>query len=145
MADTRRVLLARRVRWKPRLDGTSCGIRPSACRRPCSSRSRTWRRARRSRSRSISRSSTRARLPLAVLLALVACTLVAISIGQLAKEMPSAGGLYSYVARALGPQSGAYVGWCYLVFLPLVAPLLFLLFAWMTRDVVVRDKLRLGC
>src|SRR5437762_13665534 len=74
-------------------------------------------------------------LPLAVLFALVACTLVAISIGQLAKEMPSAGGLYSYVARSLGPQAGAFVGWCYLLFQPLVAPLLFLIFAWVTWDV----------
>jgi amino acid transporter len=83
-------------------------------------------------------------LPLAVLLALIACTLVAISIGQLAKEMPSAGGLYSYVARALGPQAGAFVGWCYLLFQPLVAPLLFLIFAWTTRDVVFSDKHGLG-
>src|SRR6266487_6524246 len=83
-------------------------------------------------------------LPLAVLLALIACTLVAISIGQLAKEMPSAGGLYSYVARSLGPQAGAFVGWCYLLFQPLVAPLLFLIFAWTTRDVVFSDKHGLG-
>jgi amino acid transporter len=75
-------------------------------------------------------------LPLSVLLALVGCVCVATSIGQLAKEMPSAGGLYSYVARALGPQAGFLVGWCYLLFQPLVAPLLFLIFAWTTRDTV---------
>jgi amino acid transporter len=34
-------------------------------------------------------------LPLAVLLAMIACLLVANSIGQLAKHMPSAGGLYT--------------------------------------------------
>ena len=34
-------------------------------------------------------------LPLSVLLALVGCTCVAVSIGQLAREMPSAGGLYT--------------------------------------------------
>jgi len=78
-------------------------------------------------------------LPLSVLLALIGCLLVASSIGQLAKEMPSAGGLYSYVANALGPQAGVFVGWCYLLFQPLVAPLLFLLFAWATRDVVASD------
>jgi len=78
-------------------------------------------------------------LPLSVLLALVGCMLVAGSIGQLAKEMPSAGGLYSYVANALGPQAGVFVGWCYLLFQPLVAPLLFLIFAWATRDVVASD------
>jgi amino acid transporter len=75
-------------------------------------------------------------LPLAVAFALVACALVATSIGQLAKQMPSAGGLYSYVARSLGPEAGFMVGWAYLLFEPLVAPLLFLIFAWATTDVV---------
>ncbi|HEU5215765.1 MAG TPA: APC family permease [Gaiellaceae bacterium] len=75
-------------------------------------------------------------LPLSVLLALVGCVCVAASIGQLAKEMPSAGGLYTYVARSLGPQAGFMVGWAYLLFEPLVAPLLFLIFAWTTKDMV---------
>src|SRR5256714_15033147 len=75
-------------------------------------------------------------LPLSVLLALVGCVCVAASIGQLAKEMPSAGGLYTYVARSLGPQAGFMVGWAYLLFQPLVAPLLFLIFAWTTKDMV---------
>src|SRR5437667_12654305 len=75
-------------------------------------------------------------LPLSVLLALIGCVCVAASIGQLAKQMPSAGGLYTYVARSLGPQAGFMVGWAYLLFQPLVAPLLFLIFAWTTKDVV---------
>ena len=78
-------------------------------------------------------------LPLSVLLALVGCTCVAVSIGQLAREMPSAGGLYTYVARPLGPQAGFMVGWAYLLFQPLVAPLLFLIFAWTTKDMVSAD------
>src|ERR1043165_6392894 len=75
-------------------------------------------------------------LPLSVLLALIGCVCVAASIGQLAKEMPSAGGLHTYVARSLGPQAGFMVGWAYLLFQPLVAPLLFLIFAWTTKDMV---------
>jgi amino acid transporter len=78
-------------------------------------------------------------LPLAVLLAAIACALVANSIGQLAKHMPSAGGLYTYVSRALGPRSGFFTGWCFLLFEPLVAPLLFLIFAWATEDVVKNE------
>src|ERR671931_185563 len=77
-----------------------------------------------------------AALPLSVVFALVACTLVASSIGQLAKQIPSAGGLYAYVTRALGPHAGFMVGWAFLLFEPLVAPLLFLIFAWATTDVV---------
>jgi amino acid transporter len=83
-------------------------------------------------------------LPLSVLLALIGCMLVASSIGQLAKEIPSAGGLYSYVARALGREAGFMVGWAYLLFQPLVAPLLFLIFAWATTDVVSSDDHGLG-
>jgi len=75
-------------------------------------------------------------LPVSVFLALVACLLAANSIGQLAKEMPSAGGLYTYVARSLGPQAGFMVAWASLLFEPLVAPLLFLIFAWTTKDIV---------
>src|SRR6266849_1015707 len=66
--------------------------------------------------------------PLAVLLALVACLLVAISIGQLARHLPSAGGLYTYSARALHPAAGFFVAWGFMLAEPLVAPLLYLIF-----------------
>lgn len=78
-------------------------------------------------------------LPLSVVFALIACLLVASSIGQLAKHIPSAGGLYAYVTRALGPEAGFMTGWAFLLFQPLVAPLLFLIFAWATQDVVQND------
>ena len=42
-------------------------------------------------------------LPLAVLLALVACMLVASSIGQLAKHLPSAGSIFYLYVRHLAP------------------------------------------
>ncbi|HXM55028.1 MAG TPA: APC family permease [Candidatus Dormibacteraeota bacterium] len=68
-------------------------------------------------------------MPLAVVLALVACILVAISVGQLARHMPSAGGLYTYNARGLGSTVGFLVAWGFMLAEPLVAPLLFLIFA----------------
>ena len=62
-------------------------------------------------------------LPLAVLIALVACVLVALNIGSLARHLPSAGGYFTYVTRGLGPQAGWLVGWLflftYLLFMPL--------------------------
>jgi amino acid transporter len=67
-------------------------------------------------------------MPLAVVLALVACLLVAVSIGQLARHMPSAGGLYTYNARGLGSSVGFLVAWGFMLAEPLVAPLLFLIF-----------------
>jgi len=67
-------------------------------------------------------------LPLSVILALVGCLLVAVSIGQLAKVLPSAGGFYTYASRGLHPSVGFLVGWGYAFVEPLVAPLLFLIF-----------------
>ncbi|HEX9312471.1 MAG TPA: APC family permease [Actinomycetota bacterium] len=66
-------------------------------------------------------------LPLAVIIALVACLCVAISIGELAKHIPSAGGMYAYTARALHPSVGFLVAWGYAFVEPLVAPLLYLI------------------
>jgi amino acid transporter len=67
-------------------------------------------------------------LPLSVILALVGCLLVAVSIGQLARRLPSAGGFYTYATRGLHPTVGFLVGWGYAFVEPLVAPLLFLVF-----------------
>ena len=67
-------------------------------------------------------------IPLAVLLALVACLLVAVSIGQLAKHLPSAGGLYTFSSRGLHPYVGFLVAWGFMLAEPIVAPLLYLIF-----------------
>jgi amino acid transporter len=66
--------------------------------------------------------------PLAVILALMACLTVAISISQLARHLPSAGGLYTYSARGLHPAVGFFVAWGFMLAEPLVAPLLYLIF-----------------
>src|SRR5260221_391033 len=62
-------------------------------------------------------------LPLAVAIALVACVLVVLNIGQMARYLPSAGGYFTYVTRGLGPQAGWLAGWLftftYILFLPL--------------------------
>src|SRR5207244_11922841 len=65
-------------------------------------------------------------IPLAVLLALIACLLCAVSIGQLAKHLPSAGGLYTYTPRGLHPYVGFLVAWRFLSPHPTVAPFLYL-------------------
>src|SRR5215218_5332824 len=44
-------------------------------------------------------------------------------------------GLYIYTSRALGPKVGFLVGWAFLLAEPLVAPLLYLVFAATTADV----------
>lgn len=68
--------------------------------------------------------------PLAILLAIIACLLLAVSIGQIAKHLPSAGGLYTYNARALGGYVGFLVGWAYTFAFVIAIPLLALVFGY---------------
>jgi amino acid transporter len=75
-------------------------------------------------------------LALSVLLALVACLCAATAIGQLARLEPSAGGLYTYAARSLGPWAGFIVAWLFILFEPLVAPFLYLEFGWAMTEVM---------
>ena len=75
-------------------------------------------------------------LPLAVALALIACLCAATAIGQLAKLVPSAGGLYAYAARSIGPWAGFLVAWLFVGFQPLVAPFLYLEFGWAMNEVM---------
>jgi len=62
-------------------------------------------------------------LPLAVIVALVACTFIAANIAQLAVHMPSAGGFYTYVGRSLGTRMGFLAGWIFTLGQPLIVPL----------------------
>ncbi|NUP46125.1 MAG: APC family permease [Catenulispora sp.] len=65
-------------------------------------------------------------LPLSVLLALVACLLAANSIAELARHLPAAGSVGTYVSRGLHPAVGFVVGWMY-VFIQALVPTLLLL------------------
>jgi amino acid transporter len=84
----------------------------------------------------ISVPDARQALPLSVALALIACICAATAIGQLAKLFPSAGGMYTYAARSLGPGVGFFVAWLFILFEPLVAPFLYLEFGWAMSDVM---------
>jgi amino acid transporter len=68
--------------------------------------------------------------PLSVVLALVAVLFTAFSIGELAKHLPSAGGMYTYVGRSLGSFAGWLMAWAFLLAEPIVAPVLFAAFGF---------------
>ena len=68
--------------------------------------------------------------PLAVVLALVAAMFTAYSIGELARYLPSAGGMYTYVARGLGGFFGWLMAWAFALAEPLVAPILLAAFGF---------------
>jgi amino acid transporter len=69
----------------------------------------------------------------------VGCLLVAISIGQLAKHLPSAGSFYTYTARGIHPSVGFLVAWGYAFVEALVAPLLFLIFGHLVANVLHQE------
>jgi amino acid transporter len=61
-----------------------------------------------------------AAFPLAYLLALIVTLIIASSVGQLAKHLPSAGGFYSYLSRGINPPTGFLTGWMYFLYDPLI-------------------------
>ena len=63
--------------------------------------------------------------PLAVVLALIAALFTAYSIGELARHLPSAGGMYTYVARGLGSFAGWLMAWAFLLAEPIVPAALY--------------------
>jgi len=77
-----------------------------------------------------------ASLPLAVLLATVACAMIASSIGQLAIHIPSAGGMYTYISRSLGARWGFLSAWVYLIAQPLLLPLVALIWGVYTETLI---------
>ncbi len=78
-------------------------------------------------------------LPLSVLIALVACLLTASCIGLLARELPSAGSLATYVARGLHPAVGFLTAWGYVLVYVLVAPLVLLQLGFTTASTINSD------
>jgi amino acid transporter len=65
-------------------------------------------------------------LPLAVIVAMVACLFAALSIAELAKHLPAAGSVATYSSRGLHPTVGFLVAWGYVFVEALVPTLLFL-------------------
>jgi amino acid transporter len=62
--------------------------------------------------------------PLAVLFAMIAVLFTAFSMAELARHLPSAGGMFTYVSRGLGSFFGWLVAWGFALAEPLVMPLL---------------------
>ena len=67
--------------------------------------------------------------PLAYLIAGIGMLLVAVSVSQLAKAFPSAGGWYTWIARSLHPRAGFLAGWIFSIWLPPVGVLTFSFFS----------------
>jgi amino acid transporter len=58
--------------------------------------------------------------PLAYFIGFLIVLMLGSTLAQLAKEMPSAGGYYTYVSRGLHPRAGFLTSWMYILYSPLV-------------------------
>jgi amino acid transporter len=74
--------------------------------------------------------------PLAVVFALFAALFTAYSIGELARHLPSAGGMYTYVARGLGSFAGWLMAWAFLLAEPIVPAALYASFGFFAADFI---------
>src|SRR5262245_32082595 len=77
-----------------------------------------------------------AALPLATLIALAVCMLIAVNIAAMAKHLPSAGGYFTYVSRGLGDAAGWLTGWLFSLAYVLVVPLVLLVLGPLADDFV---------
>ena len=62
--------------------------------------------------------------PLALVFAMIAVLFTAYSMSELARHLPSAGGIYTYVGRGLGKFFGWLVAWSFAFAEPLIMPIL---------------------
>ncbi|MFZ0216922.1 MAG: APC family permease [Candidatus Dormiibacterota bacterium] len=60
-------------------------------------------------------------MPLSIIITLVVVLLIANSVGQMARHVPAAGGVYAYASHSVGTSIGFLVGWCD-VLLELIVP-----------------------
>src|SRR3954466_5216958 len=76
--------------------------------------------------------------PLAYLLAGAILLPLAVSVNQLARAFPSAGGWYTWIARSLHPGAGFFAGWYMSLWLPFAPALVFSYLAKTVLTPVVR-------
>src|ERR1700692_3263733 len=57
-----------------------------------------------------------AAMPLSLLLSVLVCFLIANTVAQFSRYMPSSGGYYTFVSRGLGPRFGFVTTWSYLIY-----------------------------
>lgn len=78
-----------------------------------------------------------ASVPLAMVLATIACAFIADCIGQMAIHIPSAGGMYTYISRSLGSKIGFLSAWAFMLGQPLLMPYVAYIWAQYVHDMVL--------
>jgi len=74
--------------------------------------------------------------PLAFLIAFLICLMLAASLTQLARHLPSAGGYYTYVSRTIGPRAGFMTAWLYFLYDPIQGGMNLAFAGWFMNSVL---------
>jgi amino acid transporter len=74
--------------------------------------------------------------PLAFLIAFLICIMLAASLTQLARHLPSAGGYYTYVSRTVGPRAGFMTAWMYFLYDPIQGGMNLAFAGWFMNSVL---------
>ncbi len=80
---------------------------------------------------------TGAALPLAFLLAFIACLFVGNTVVQFARRLPSAGSFYTYNSHGLGKSAGFFTGWLFWIGYAILCPGLFSALGSFAHDYVL--------
>ena len=72
--------------------------------------------------------------PLAYVVAIIIVLMLGSSLVQLSKHLPSAGGYYTYVSRAIHPRAGFLTSWMYIFYAPLVAGPVYAFFGYILQS-----------
>ena len=79
-----------------------------------------------------------AAIPLCYVVGFVVSLLVANQFSEMARELPTSGSFYTFVAQGLGPRLGFITGWLTLISYGIVSPFAFVIFGASLHDLVQR-------
>lgn len=79
-----------------------------------------------------------AAIVLANVISLVAVVLIAWSVIEFARKLPSAGGYFTYNARGLGPKAGGYTGWMFFLYAMVLPAEVTIIWAGITQTLVLK-------
>jgi amino acid transporter len=72
--------------------------------------------------------------PLAYLIALLIVLMLGFGLSQLARQMPSAGGYYTYVSRTVGPRAGFLTAWLFFLYAPTTPAFSLAMMGWVLES-----------
>ena len=72
--------------------------------------------------------------PLAYLIALLIMLMLGLSLTQLARQMPSSGGYYTYVSRTVGPRAGFLTAWLFFLYTALTPAFSLAMMGWVLES-----------